>query len=248
MSPTDLETQQQELEEKEDVLADIFAEYLERYETDAEATSIDIRYLPEIFKDMGLYEYYYSAGLSGVARKERQRALREIVSLLDREDQGRIDFMAFCEVMPMVLEQAHSVGSNGNGNGDNGNGSNLRDTTGQFISGKKRKRDYLQKDEIEESFYLFTNGEDRAIELKDLRRVAEEIGDGNVTDDDLRDMLRLHAVDEGGGGGGGGGEEEEEEEGEGGNGGVGNGRNGRNDQKLQVSKEDFLKIMQECDM
>lgn len=84
---------------------------------------------------------------------------------LDPAGEGRIGFQAYTEVIPFVVEQAE--------------GSEV-----SHPSSNVEKSTY-------EDFLLFTQGEDRPIELRDLQRISREMKD-NAPNDLLMDMLQLH--------------------------------------------------------
>lgn len=92
--------------------------------------------------------------------------LDAIKKSLDPAGEGRIGFEAFNEVIPLVLEQAED-------DADVKSGSSTIDKS------------------THDDFLLFTQGEDRPIELRDLQRISREMKDG-APGELLRDMLQLH--------------------------------------------------------
>lgn len=94
-------------------------------------------------------------------------ALQEIKGSLDPGKEGRIAFSAFNELMPFFVKQAQS------------NDVNENDETEEIHPSTR------------EDFLLFTEGEDRPIEMRDLQRVSRELKD-EAPVELLQNMLQLH--------------------------------------------------------
>lgn len=165
----------------EDLLADVFIQYVPESgsDNDDEAMRIDVTHLPEILADLGIYDHYYGLVDSPAAKRRQQRRLVEIIKALDPFDEGRVEFATFCEVMPVLMEQAAEEGGDGEAGAPRE---------------PPRKRARTSNAGVVQDMLLFTQGQRRPITLDDLKRVARDVcGDERVTDEELQDMLRLHA-------------------------------------------------------
>lgn len=167
----------------EEVLADAFALYLS--DNDKDEDSISVTHLPDLLKTLGMYDYFYGEA----AGRSQRMILREAMKSLDPNDSGRIDFMAYTNVMPLLAE---------------GINNDLKKEEGSSPPASKRFKkndsditnDSPSDSSVLQDFLLFTNGEKRKINFDDLKRIATEIKD-DATDEELLEMLQLHHKGEG---------------------------------------------------
>jgi Ca2+-binding EF-hand superfamily protein len=89
-----------------------------------------------------------------------QERLSLVLQTLDPECRGFVEFEPFAEVMSLYLQQVKSTDNE------------------------------VSSDKVMELFKLFTRGKDRPINLKDLKRISDQVKDG-ATEQELRDMLYL---------------------------------------------------------
>lgn len=129
---------------------------------------------------------------------DQKQEIREAFTLFDMNNDGFLDYhelkvalralgfeMSKKEVLEVIEEY------------DDGNGKKLisYDDFYRFVAGKIVERDPIE--EIKRAFQLFDDDKTGKISLKNLRRVAKELGE-NMTDDELAAMIDEFDLDEDG--------------------------------------------------
>lgn len=156
-------------QEADDFLLEVFAQFMDEDgqandDQDDTDTYIDMKHLPAVFNALGIEDYY-------LGPNSDQTMLREMKRNLDPAAEGKISFTAYSELMPLFIEQARSV---------------------EALDDEEQAATKVAVDpSTRHDFLLFTQGEDRPIELRDLQRISKEMKD-NAPEELLLDMLQLH--------------------------------------------------------
>lgn len=145
----------------------------ENVEQDDQNTTISMNHLPAILGALGIEKYYMGPG-------SNPTKLAAIKKSLDPYGDGRIGFQTFHEFMPFVLDEARQDEELDNEEAEENYGQR-EGGSGDVVVDQGTKDDFL----------MFTQGEDRPIELRDLQRISQELKD-NAPEELLQDMLQLH--------------------------------------------------------
>merc|ERR1719183_3397760 len=108
----------------------------------------------------------------------KKEEIKKMIADIDKDDSGTIDFNEFLEMMTAKMSESFSL--------------ILAVITIDFneflemMTAKMSEKD--SREEIRKAFRLFDDDETGFITLKNLRRVAKEIGE-NMTDEELQEMI-----------------------------------------------------------